>query len=336
MLLLLCAREAGHTNIFDPDFDGDYQLSASFATVQDTFTVFKPYAINYKSSGRDTFTSYMIAGDPVDFVDTSLFRTAITSTTMTVYFTKPAAGAIKISGIHPNTKETEVSLPVIVKNPFKLQGAITATAGQMLTLSIAATVGTPFQAQWYVNGELTVENPASLIFSSKSDTACVKSVYAIIKNVSGHAISTDTVTLTFNPRTPVVKFLQDSIEAPVGQETAISTQSTDCDSIRWIVKHLGLQTTITGPLKVTFTAAGKDTVIAVGLSRFGVTGKPDTLYVRAMAFNYTLQTTKGIFPDTIRARHWATWRVQAMKNGAPVTGAQVVYEWKTTPDSLWD
>ncbi|MBD3346302.1 MAG: hypothetical protein GF401_14705, partial [Chitinivibrionales bacterium] len=331
VLFIVCQRT---TSPYLDNYEGEYVLDAEWSAPRDTFFTLQPYFIDYESIGRDTFQTYSISTDPSGFIDASFFGQTMNDSQMTIIFTGAFNGSVVVTGVHPNSEETSVGLPVTVINPFAVEGAGDYSSGETVSLSISATDSLPLTARWFVDSIFAEEQSADGQFILKSDTVVSHSVFAVISDTLGHSVSTDTVTVAFQPSPPSVEFLQRTLDVPLGVETTLSVQSSNCDSIRWFVKGPGLSVTTTGTLKATFSNAGPDTVIATGINRYGTASSPDTLFVTVMTFTYSLNIEQ--FPDTIRARRWNSWKVQVTENGVPLTGPEVTYHWKMTPDSIWD
>jgi PKD repeat protein len=323
-----------------PRYTGDYRFTVSFDLKQDTLSVFTPYILKYKSIGKDAFVSFKIKSDEQNLIDTAVFKKNITDSTFVLYLLQPFKGNIKIIGVHPNQKETEQDLPVIVKNAFKITGPESTTVGDTATYLIAGAHGLSLNAKWFVNDLPSQNGTALMPLKFVADSVKVNKIVAIIADTLGNTISSDTFYSTVISKVPVLAKLPRSREVPNGQLTSFVVNSQYADSIKWYIKKLGKIFT-TGAaskdtLKVTFLDTGVDTLIVTAFNKYQQFSKPETLFLNIMSFTYTLQLKQSNFPDTVIARQLATWKVNVLKNGELFSQQNIMYDWKTIPPGVTD
>ncbi|NLG15951.1 MAG: hypothetical protein GX556_01315 [Fibrobacter sp.] len=318
------------------NYDGDYSFTTQWTPPRDTFHVLTPYALSYYTTGRDTFAAFRIETSPDGPFETSFLNSTANDSQFTVIFTEPFNGSIILTGIRPNLRQDACTLAVIVKNQFRLSCDTEAIVGSSVRISVPSASKESLTVDWYSGDNPVVQKENSHTLDFTSDTAGHFSIYAVIKDSLGNSISTDTADIFFSPASPLVSFPQKTLQVPSGQQYTLAVQKSNCDSLSWVVKKLNLSTATTGPLSVTFTQQGPDTVIVRGSNRFGMTSDPDTLFVSVSRFTYDLQAVAGQFPDTIRAGKWAKWEVSAFRDSILLDSPDVSYFWSVKPDSIWD
>ncbi len=318
------------------NYEGDYSFTTRWAPPRDTFHVLTPYTLSCYTTGKDTFASFRIETRPDGLFDISSLNAAANDPQFRVIFTAPFDGSIMITGIRPNLRQDTSILDVIVKNQFRLSRDAEAIAGNSVRISIPAALKDSLTVDWYADGRPIVQQKNSRTLDFISDTAGHFAIYAIVRDSLGNSISTDTADIFFTPAPPLVSFPQKTLQVPSGQQYTLAVQKSNCDSLLWVVKKLNLSTATSGPLSVTFTQPGPDTVIVRGSNRFGVTSEPDTLYVNVSSFTYDLRAVAGLFPDTIRARKWAKWEVSVFHDNTLLNSPEFSCFWSVKPDSIWD
>jgi hypothetical protein len=317
------------------DYNGYYSIEAQWISPQDTFPVLAPCTLMYITD-KDTFASIDFQTEPGNRFDTSFLRETFNDSQMVVVFTAPFKGSVRLIGTRPNELKDTCTLPVIVKNQFRLSGETTAIAGSSVSVSISSVAGRALTVEWYAGNRFAARTEGKETLSLKCDTAGTLDVYAVVKDSLGNSINTDTMEILFLSRPPKASFPLKTLTVPAGQSFTFTVQKSDCDSLHWIIKQQNRKISTIDALTFTFTDPGIDTVILRGSNKYGMLSDPETLFVNISAFEYGLKPVAGKFPDTIMVGKWAKWEIEAVRGKKALKDTGISYFWNVIPDSIFD
>ncbi len=118
-----------------------------------------------------------------------------------------------------------------------------------------------------------------------------------------------TVTLVHFPVS--ARFLKDTLLVSLGDTTLISVVDSVPGSVRYVWRFGAndSQITTTAAVSWVFSDTVPMRITVYGVDRFGYRGPADSALVLARPFDYKLSALPDSFPDTVVARHTATWAV---------------------------
>ncbi|MBD3422773.1 MAG: hypothetical protein GF398_21890, partial [Chitinivibrionales bacterium] len=307
----------------EDDYLGEYAFEISLDSLPDTMYVLKTYNAVWRDIAKDRHWTFVASTRSDSILDSAYLHEPSAENSdslLRLYFLKPYNDTLSIWGVRRNHKLShDTSFIVRVLNRFSLQvDSSTLVSNQDFHFSIKNLKrfadDTLISVVWYVNNVKRDSLPLDSDFVKKAAIAETLEIGAAVHDRRGNELMLETMQLSVKPDdAPSIAFLLDSMEAAVGQEVTISARCENCDSVRWAIKQLGSQLTSGSAIKATFAKDGRDTIIATGYGNYGLSST-DTLIVSVV--NYTYQLKLGTtFPDTIRAKRWATWEASVLLNG---------------------
>jgi hypothetical protein len=234
--------------------------------------------------------------------------------------------ALNIIGISPRV--TAISIPDTVQCGDTLVANVTlgdTSVTSLFTVVIKAKNGT------YADTSLAYSYQSSHVQvrmkKPVTDTSALRcSLYVADSSRVRSKSFCDTV---FVKHTTVVLGLDTVVQAGLGENTTISLVDSfgTCRKFVWTFGASKPETTLVNKIVRKFIDTTGIRVSVFGVDRFGYRGEAVSARIVVRPFEYSLAGVAGSFPETIIAKHRATWKV-AVNNPAKLSANGGAYYWK--------
>ncbi|MBN1758575.1 MAG: hypothetical protein JW863_09670 [Chitinispirillaceae bacterium] len=345
LLLMFCADRINPTNPYDPKYTGgDYTLSFHWDdnTSDTTLKPFQPYSFYCLTDSLSSFTFSIFPGDYTsDGTGSCDFGPSYT-----ISFNGIGDFTFSIKARRPNGKDTSISFPLTVINPYVISvDSAALMRGDTVRCFVINTSGTfdrdtsltiRWQRDTLPSFDVPFRNNSLVIPVHAWDTLIIRA----------QLLQNDIVRLHLGPDTIAVPegtlpyvSIAEKFYVPLNQKFTIEVTDTSggVDSLVWKGTS-GLDTTTTGTtltrLEWTWDITLTDTVTIAAKNRFGDTGNTVTTLIIPRSYRYSL--LEKAFPTDVAARSWNSWTVEAYESDTLVTDSSIVFNWFTVPPSAAD